>query len=542
MLIAFLLLAGCGGGGSEDDGGGNAGGDEGGNEGGSDPAPDEGDDSNFAFLLDSPVGGVVYRGNGIEGTTTSDGGFRFRPGEPVSFSFAGMDLGTVTVNAAGTIVTPAELQGTEREDYASDTATVNLLRLLQTMDLDGDPTNGILLPDERTLADSGLANILADIQLGDPNFDSQIAASLADFSMNLGIGNELVSAQQASEHFELTLESVVDSANELTDLFIGLEGANQSHWDAYVGEYGEWGSRIVFNDDGTGELFEYGGCPDSDDSAWIGTYERARAVCSEDRSADIRWTVEGNIIEMDTGSFTDTCRVLTGDERRFTASCRIFVGNGRYATETQYFVRAGVDGFYPELLAGDHTEFGATGSNTEDDITAFRIEQAGTGTYKVGSEPTESYTWTIGTDIRDWILDVEGEGVLDPIKFRRYVAGAHEIGAEGDVSNSVVIPDYQGWRGAPGSVIRYSLDEANSGQMLSQTSEDGVIADGVVRCGDEPGDMGEVCLLDVSSDRACSPIHRIPSGDGAGIYWMSCRPALDADISQGNSFEIWRRY
>lgn len=520
LLVGSLLFAGCGG---SSGGGGNP-------QGG---PSDQGDDGNFAYVLDSAVADLVYSGNGVEGATDRDGSFQFRPGEPVSFSFAGMNVGTVTVNEAGTIVTPAELQGVDRDDFASDTATVNLLRLLQTMDLDGDPTNGILLPDEGTLADSGLENALADIQLGDPNFDSQIAASLADFSMNLGIRDELVSAEQASEHFELALASIAGSG-----LLISLEDSSQWHWDAYGGQYGEWGSRIVFNDDGTGELIEYGDCAGSDDRAWIGTYERARAVCSEDRSSDIRWTVDGNTIEMDTGSFTDSCRVLTGNKSRFTASCRIFVGDGQYATETQYFVRAGVEGFYPELLVGDHIEFGETGSNTGDDVTVFEIKADGTGTYKVGSEPTESYTWSIGTDIRDWILNVAGEGVLDPIRLSRYVAGAHEIFNEEDTSTTVMIPDYRGWGGSQGSVIRYSLDASDSGSMLSR-EVDGVLGDGTESCG---GGMGEVCLYGVGSDRVCSPIHRTPSGDGLGIYWMSCRPAVDADIGQGNSFEIWRRY
>jgi hypothetical protein len=450
-----------------------------------------------------------------------------------------MELGSVTVDEANAVVTPAELQGVDRNEFSGDVATVNLLRLLQTMDLDGDPSNGIMLPDEQALVDAGLKNGLSGIELGDPSFDSQIAASLADFKAGFDTSEELVSAEQASEHFEATLRLIA-----IPDSIIVLDGTDQWHWDAYVGDFGEWGSRIIFNQDGTGELIEYAGCPDSGGASWKGTYERAREVCSNKQARNIQWGIQGNTIKMDAGSFTDTCTVISGNKNHFTASCRVFVGGGRYASETQYFVRADVNGFYQELLVGDHLEFNESGTHQTDDNTAFEIGD-GAGTYKVGGESVENYMWSIGSNIEDWILDVEGEGVLPPIKFRNYVAGAHEIGSTEDNSNTVLIPDYRGWRGGESSIGRYSLSDAGSGYLLSEDAPDGFIYDQALLC--EPGltERREICLDEAFTgetySQVCSPIHSIPTADGLGVYWMNCRPELFSDVGEGQSFQIWRR-
>jgi hypothetical protein len=94
------------------------------------------------ILSDSPVGGVQYTtSGGYSGVTAADGRYAYNPGETVTFKIGAITLGTVT--ATGT-VTPLELASaaTNKENVAT-----NLLVLLQSLDSDGNPANGITIND-----------------------------------------------------------------------------------------------------------------------------------------------------------------------------------------------------------------------------------------------------------------------------------------------------------------------------------------------------------------------------------------------------------
>ncbi len=123
MLSACALaLASCGGGGSDT----------------SASAASAGASS--GILTDSPVGGVQYTtSGGYSGTTSASGQYNYNPGETVTFKIGAITLGTVT--ATGTI-TPLQLAGTGAN---SGNITTNLLVLLQSLDADNDPSNGITI-------------------------------------------------------------------------------------------------------------------------------------------------------------------------------------------------------------------------------------------------------------------------------------------------------------------------------------------------------------------------------------------------------------
>ena len=89
-------------------------------------------------LLDSAVGGVSYNtSSNLSGLTNTNGQFQYRSGDQVTFSVGETVLGEVK---GGELITPVELAGTNN---TADRRVINISRLLQSLDQDGDPTNGI---------------------------------------------------------------------------------------------------------------------------------------------------------------------------------------------------------------------------------------------------------------------------------------------------------------------------------------------------------------------------------------------------------------
>ena len=102
---------------------------------------DSGTTTSFGVFLDSEVEGLTYQsGENPPAVTDSNGTFEYTPGQPLSFSVGGVQLGTLVDGAA--VCTPNDFIVPE-----------NIARFLQSLDADNDPTNGIDL----TVATSALA-------------------------------------------------------------------------------------------------------------------------------------------------------------------------------------------------------------------------------------------------------------------------------------------------------------------------------------------------------------------------------------------------
>lgn len=126
IYLAASLLVACGGGG--------------GGSGSSDsPPPAPPPATSTGVFLDSPVINIGYRTATQSGVTNAQGEYSYLPGETVTF-FIG-DLEFPAVAASGT-VTPLELAGASN---TNDPIVVNMIRLLQTLDRDGNPDNGITI-------------------------------------------------------------------------------------------------------------------------------------------------------------------------------------------------------------------------------------------------------------------------------------------------------------------------------------------------------------------------------------------------------------
>jgi hypothetical protein len=130
-------------------------------------------------FIDSAVEGLDYSCGDMSGTTNSNGDFTCEVGKTVTFKLGDYTIGSAV---ASQTMTPVTLHPTDTK------AQENTLRLLQTLDNDGNPANGINLNTE-------LIKLLKTDSLAINSIDFESMASV------LG-GKVLVSAEDAKAHFE----------------------------------------------------------------------------------------------------------------------------------------------------------------------------------------------------------------------------------------------------------------------------------------------------------------------------------------------------
>lgn len=89
-------------------------------------------------FVDAPVEGLTYAtSSGLTGTTNATGVFNYLAGDSVIFSLGGINFPLVT---AGDMVSPLDLAGASSANHPGALA---IARLLQSVDSDGNPDNGI---------------------------------------------------------------------------------------------------------------------------------------------------------------------------------------------------------------------------------------------------------------------------------------------------------------------------------------------------------------------------------------------------------------
>jgi hypothetical protein len=91
-------------------------------------------------LVDSPVGGLDYATATRKGKTNTKGEFQYLQGETVTFSIGNIQLPSVLANST---ITPLNMANTSDINHQ---IVSNILVLLQSLDEDGDPSNGITIP------------------------------------------------------------------------------------------------------------------------------------------------------------------------------------------------------------------------------------------------------------------------------------------------------------------------------------------------------------------------------------------------------------
>ena len=164
-------------------------------------------------FVDSAVDGIEYETSaGYKGITNSNGEFNYNDGETVSFKLGTINFGSV--NAKG-LVTPVDLA-------ANDPAkTANIARVLQTLDDDGIPDNGITIT--REARDKAANQNPTDVATADLESVKNIILSVA--SKNTVAPTDLVTEAAAKSHLEETLAA----ENPVTSCGTGTTPVTSEH-------------------------------------------------------------------------------------------------------------------------------------------------------------------------------------------------------------------------------------------------------------------------------------------------------------------------
>ena len=143
------------------------------------------------YFIDSAVAGVDYKTPTQSGVTDANGAYKYKAGERVVFSVGGIELGEVTDSA---LATPLHLCNSDDEN---DPKVVNMLVFLQSLDNDGDASNGIRIKQEYRYNAKYVFKNFQDVQDGE----------LDGFINSIGVeANDVVTRDQAKEHFRKTIE------------------------------------------------------------------------------------------------------------------------------------------------------------------------------------------------------------------------------------------------------------------------------------------------------------------------------------------------
>ena len=148
-------------------------------------------------FFDSAVAGLNYKTASQSGQTNQLGEFQFQDKESIIFSIGGIALPSTV---ASVYLTPLDIYQTRDTNQIE---VINLLRLLQSLDADGDASNGIEI--EESVHQSA-ANLTIDFSASD--FEQQVADLV---SKSGAVNQELISATMAIDHFKLTLNEIGQS-------------------------------------------------------------------------------------------------------------------------------------------------------------------------------------------------------------------------------------------------------------------------------------------------------------------------------------------
>ncbi len=160
-------------------------------------------------LVDAgPVSGLSYETDTQSGITNELGQFQYSEGEGIQFSLGGQSIGNSVV--AGPILTTTALAGASEDN---PDPFINTTRLLQTLDVDGNPDNGIQISPAAATAvmDNGLS--------------LDIDQSIMEFEMDADVLTLVINGDQENTPSELIASDVATNNSVTTIVNSYLIGA-----------------------------------------------------------------------------------------------------------------------------------------------------------------------------------------------------------------------------------------------------------------------------------------------------------------------------
>lgn len=171
--------------------------------------------ANSGTLTDAPIQGVAYStSSGVTGTTDANGRYAYNAGDTVTFKLGSLTLGAVPATG---IISPIQLAAGDA------TKLQNILVLVQSLDSDGNPSNGI------TISAASAAAVTSSVNLSQASmaFASTANTGLTTAMAAGGITAAIRSTASANAHFiaegyKLFSGNVFGIANANTAFFVRL--------------------------------------------------------------------------------------------------------------------------------------------------------------------------------------------------------------------------------------------------------------------------------------------------------------------------------
>jgi hypothetical protein len=149
--------------------------------GGNSSSSSSGDSTESGTYEDAPVAGLTYETtSGITGLTDSNGTFKYKAGDKVTFKIGNVVLGSVEGKK---LITPY--------DSGLDEAK-KIVYVLQSLDTDGNATNDVIkLPDEKVLQDYLTANSIDEVNVTDikNKLKSKLKVKFPDLNKSVAVEN-----------------------------------------------------------------------------------------------------------------------------------------------------------------------------------------------------------------------------------------------------------------------------------------------------------------------------------------------------------------
>jgi hypothetical protein len=141
-----------------------------------------------ARFIDGNLSGLGYSSESQQGVIGNDGKFNYKTGETVSFKLGGITLGSIKPSANSLLFKNLD-QGIDPQGNLSN-STINRAMLLQTLDQDGDSSNGIQL-DALTVEKFKTVSML-DFNVSSEQFTTQLASLLTSLKLAATIPTALL--------------------------------------------------------------------------------------------------------------------------------------------------------------------------------------------------------------------------------------------------------------------------------------------------------------------------------------------------------------
>lgn len=238
-------------------------------------------------FVDSAVGGIDYKTDTQEGTTNEKGEFKYVAGEDITFSIGDLVFPSAT---AGDKITPLDLAGSTDID---DPKVLNIVRLLLSLDQDGNSDNGIFITE--TAKSSAT---VVDFGQSTKEFAIDAIGLVKNGGQDTPI-DELVTIDYAQTHFQETINEIT------TENAVGMFNLTDGKQD-YEG-------IINMYPDGTYLLVEYN--KDNEDTADKG-FEFGKLGLSNGKFNPVMILDRNGTDGLSDGTFTDV--VITNTQISMT--------------------------------------------------------------------------------------------------------------------------------------------------------------------------------------------------------------------------------